>query len=278
MIDQITRSGIRGYLEASISISIEKYRPERRWGTYSPRLNFTRVSTKPIVRPFYSLTFPKELTRISKLERLLSEALDASFDGVARLIARKHHPEAQADHEVWGYVGSAALKEIENQVTKYANADLARDALKPSLEEMIQRVLSVRDKGTMQWLSTRSDLYIRTQDETEYYFYVGSPTPGKNQCLSMIRRILRIHLLRGLPRPQVHAYFAMAYNPYGPTRADYRWSVAQMYFPLEEATLIGREFWNIVGGETAYEELLDIYAEVGRDKRKYIIDSLGLGL
>ena len=70
----------------------------------------------------------------------------------------------------------------------------------------------------------------------------------------------------------------MAYNPYGPHRTDYRWSVAKMYLPFDEATLIGREFWTIVGGETTYEELLDIYAEVGRDKTKYILESLGLGI
>ena len=69
----------------------------------------------------------------------------------------------------------------------------------------------------------------------------------------------------------------MAYNPYGLTRADYRWSFARGYTPFDPAVVIGDEFWNIVGGPTAYEELLGIYQEVGHDKSKYMLDALAFG-
>jgi hypothetical protein len=39
------------------------------------------------------------------------------------------------------------------------------------------------------------------------------------------------------------------YNPYGVTKAVYRWSQALNYLPFEEAVVIGHEFWNIVGGQ-----------------------------
>jgi hypothetical protein len=32
-----------------------------------------------------------------------------------------------------------------------------------------------------------------------------------------------------------------------------------------------------VGGATAYEELLEIYLEVGREKSKYMLDTLAFG-
>ena len=69
----------------------------------------------------------------------------------------------------------------------------------------------------------------------------------------------------------------MAYNPYGPNRSDYKWSVARKYTPFDQAIIMGQEFWNIIGGETAYEELLDIYQEVGREKGKYMLDALAFG-
>ena len=46
---------------------------------------------------------------------------------------------------------------------------------------------------------------------------------------------------------------------------------------FDEAVVIGNEFWNIVGGATAYEELLEIYLEVGREKSKYMLDTLAFG-
>lgn len=75
----------------------------------------------------------------------------------------------------------------------------------------------------------------------------------------------------------VQSYFAMAYNPYGQMRADYRWSFARMYTPFDQAVVTGDEFWNIVGGPTVYEELLEIYQEVGHDKSKYMLDALAFG-
>ena len=76
--------------------------------------------------------------------------------------------------------------------------------------------------------------------------------------MEVIQRLLRYHLLCGQSRPAAQSYYAMAYNPYGANRSDYKWSVARKYTPFEQAVIMGHEFWNIIGGETAYEELLDI--------------------
>ena len=69
----------------------------------------------------------------------------------------------------------------------------------------------------------------------------------------------------------------MGYNPFGSTKAKYTWSFARNYFPIEEGCLIGNEFWTVVGGPSTFEELLSIYLEVGREKTKYMLDSLAFG-
>lgn len=53
--------------------------------------------------------------------------------------------------------------------------------------------------------------------------------------------------------------------------------MARNYTPFDQAVLIGHEFWDIIGGTTAYEELLDIYEEAGKEKSKYMIDALAFG-
>jgi hypothetical protein len=95
--------------------------------------------------------------------------------------------------------------------------------------------------------------------------------------LEVTQRLLRFHLLLGKKRPQLQAYYAMPYNPYGVTKADYKWSQALSYTPFHEAVVIGNEFWSIIGGPTTYEELLEIYLEVGREKSKYMLDVLAFG-
>ena len=47
--------------------------------------------------------------------------------------------------------------------------------------------------------------------------------------------------------------------------------------PFEDAVVIGSDFWNIVGGETAYQELLEIYLDVGNEKSNHMLDTLAFG-
>jgi hypothetical protein len=53
--------------------------------------------------------------------------------------------------------------------------------------------------------------------------------------------------------------------------------MARNYLPFDEAVVLGNEFWTIVGGPSTYTELLSIYQEVGREKTKYMLDSLAFG-
>ena len=43
-----------------------------------------------------------------------------------------------------------------------------------------------------------------------------------------------------------------------------------MFFDLDNEVLIGKEFWDFLGGENAYEEILKIFRLVGERKGKEI--------
>lgn len=279
-INEITRSKIKDYLEAFIDRVIEDNR--QRVGTKfeNPQTYLRLKSRKPSLKPFHAAVIPDEFLLISEFERSFSTILGTTFEECARLIAHDHHAEVIRSYEISGWISDHALQEVENQVLWFHRAKdrqtehQDRASYVPDLDEMIAAVLKARDSAGQSLRSTRTDLYIRTHDDIEYFLEIKSPQPNKDQCFRMLQRILHNHVIRGLPRPRVQSYFAMAYNPYGGTRADYRWSVAQLYLPFEQATLIGDEFWRVIGGETTYEEVLEIYAEVGHDKRKYMLDSL----
>ncbi len=40
---------------------------------------------------------------------------------------------------------------------------------------------------------------------------------------------------------------------------------------------MGADFWTLVGGEGTYEELPEIYQEVGKERGKAMIDALAFG-
>lgn len=275
-ISSSTRIIIKGYLEGFIQGLIDEYKGREILKPDNAEEYLSRFSSKGELKPFQAALIPPELIRINQFERGLSTRLGNSIEECARLIASEYHPEVRRGYDVKADVSIKAFAEAERQKENYESSAKTGQA-KPNLEEMIAAVLQARDSDNLQTKTVRTDLYILAKDGTEYFFEIKGPKPNKGQCLEVTQRLLRFHLLRGESRPQVKAYYAMPYNPYGRTKADYKWSYAKNYMPFEEAVVIGSEFWNIIGGETAYQELLEIYLEVGSEKSKHMFDTLAFG-
>lgn len=216
------------------------------------------------------------MLRINECERGFSRSLGTTYEECAKLIALEHHKEAHRSYEISGEVSIEAVNEIEHQIALFQHS-AENNVSKPGFEGMIQAVLEAQKTKHLVRRSVKADLYVLSHDGKKLFFEIKGSKPNKGQCLEVIQRLLRYHLLCGQSRPDAQSYYAMAYNPYGPNRSDYKWSVARKYTPFEQAVIMGHEFWNIIGGETAYEELLDIYQEVGREKHKHMLDALAFG-
>ncbi|MFB2939007.1 TdeIII family type II restriction endonuclease [Aerosakkonemataceae cyanobacterium BLCC-F154] len=270
------REMIKGYIEGFIQGILDEYKGRIIEKSTTAIEYLSRTSTKGELKPFQAALIPPELIRINQFERGLSTRLGNSLEECARLIALEYHQDARRGYDVTAKVSIAAFAEAERQKEYYESA-ANRGQAKPSFEQMITAVLNARRTDDLVSKTVRADIYILADNGTEYLFEIKAPKPNKGQCLEVIQRLLRFHLLRGANRPQVQAYYAMPYNPSGLTKADYKWSQARSYLPFNEAVIIGNEFWNIVGGATAYEELLEIYLEVGREKSKYMLDALAFG-
>lgn len=275
-IDDITRLKIKAYLEVFIENLVEKYKDRVIQSFQSPSFYLKQHSSKGQLKPFHAAIFPPELLRINAFERGFSTSLGSTFEECAKLIALNHHKDAQRSFDLSGEISESAINEIEYQVNYFERkSEEGND--RPSLSDMIVKILETKDSTNLSERTIRADLYVLTKDNIEYFFEMKSPKPNKGQCLEVLQRILRIHCLKNKDRSKVRAYFTMAYNPFGNSKEDYHWSFAENYLPFDEATLIGHEFWDFVGGPSTFKELLEIYQEVGKEKSKYIFDSLIFG-
>jgi type II restriction enzyme len=61
---------------------------------------------------------------------------------------------------------------------------------------------------------------------------------------------------------------AIPYNPYEPEPYE-RWTL-QGLFDLKSEVLVGKELWDLLGGEGAYEELLSVFEKTGIELREEI--------
>ena len=63
------------------------------------------------------------------------------------------------------------------------------------------------------------------------------------------------------PNANVQSYIAIPYNPYEPKPYE-RWTLKGM-LDLENELKVAKEFWDFLGGNGAYSELLDCFEKVG---------------
>jgi hypothetical protein len=271
MINKQTRTIIKGYLEGFIDGLVQQHKP-----TEKPPLlikdGYEEVTSSDDggYKPFHEAIVPEQVMRISAFERSFSTKLGSTFEECARLIAAQSYKIAKRGFVATGQMPAAAASRIEELVNQIASEH------KPNFLQMINVVLEVQDEH---WVERPvvADLYLESSEGKRFFFEIKSPKPNKGQCLEIAERLLRVHAITQAGRPSVNAYFAMAYNPYGTHREEYKHSFSLTYLDMKNEVLLGEEFWEIVGGKGTYEELLEIYREVGQEKTKAMMDALVFG-
>jgi predicted nucleotidyltransferase len=114
------------------------------------------------------------------------------------------------------------------------------------------------------------DLFVRIQSE-ENYFDITSAKPNMKEFVALKLKLLRWSALR-LSQNKKAKFFtrlAIPYNPYHPEPYE-RWTLKGLYDLEKGEILVGKEFWNFVASDNIYEELLDVFQEVGEELRDEI--------
>ena len=265
MIRAETRVKIKGFLEGFLEAQLQQHKKEL---TTEPEEVIKLADAKKgKLKPFHLAILPPEAIRIFAFERSFSTSLGTTFEGCAKLIALDNHKEAERSKELTGEISVKCLAEIE-RVRSIIDSGHSID-----FPKTIQAVITANKANADTPIRTITDLYLKTKSGKEFYFEIKSPKPNKGQAIEVTDRLLRTQALRRLGPPRVNTYFAMAYNPYG-SRENYKHSFAIKHLDMKNQILLQDEFWDIVGGKGTFDELLEIYREVGREKGRQVMDRL----
>jgi len=111
---------------------------------------------------------------------------------------------------------------------------------------------------------------VKIKDE-ENYFDITSAKPNMKEFVALKLKLLRWTALRLSQDKNVKVFtrLAIPYNPYHPEPYE-RWTLKGLYDLENGEILVGEEFWNFVGSDNIYEELLDIFQKVGEELRDEI--------
>ena len=271
MISDNTKQRIKGHLEGFIQGLIDTKLPSG----FNPReLRVSpSVSKGGRLKPFHESLLPEGLLAISEFERSFSTKLGTSFEECAKLIAQEIHISAERGYRLTGTISTMAVEFIESTFNSIGSQGLSDQ----TFLLLANHVASISSKGSLEEREIISDLYVERDNLPNLFVELKSPKPNKGQCLEAVRRQLLVHAITGCGTRKVRAFFASAYNPYGIDKSLYKHSFACRYMDMVDGVLMGKEFWDIIGGQGTYEEVLGIYQEVGREKGSNMLNQLALG-
>jgi hypothetical protein len=236
-------------VRALISDFMAKWIADSIPATELERIAAEGVSPSGLLTPFHDALVPG-ITLLG--ERSFSTRLGNLHEKIAAVIASQIHADVRQPHDLAGAIPVLSREFITQRISA-----LERREAEPDASYEREQIFS--HFGNQVNAATRIDLYIRTHGGEDHYFEIKSAKPNKGQCIEMKQRLLTALAIRR--QESTRTWWGVPYNPFG--RGEYRWVYPLAFFDFEDEVMLGLPFWDFVGGTGTYEELLDVYRQVG---------------
>lgn len=253
----------------SISEDIRRQIAERLTTKIREKLN--NYTPETVGMPFHVRLLGKDRLALYSFVQSVNTMLGQSiFEYIAELIGRSYFAEAKSQYkQLPSLMSRAAQQEIEKiiQQLKAGNAT-------PRKQDEINRIIRVA--GKKPWVTIRRptvDLFLLGHDGTEYYVELKTAKPNIDQIIELKRKLLQWVANRALDtnagRPKaIETFAALPYNPYEPEQYQ-RWTFQGM-LDVEHELKVAEEFWDFLGGKGTYDDLLQVFENVGIELRDEI--------
>jgi hypothetical protein len=192
----------------------------------------------------------------------LSTTLGMSiYEDVSVIIASDNAQEAYRNYGVGGIISSAQKVVIAKIVN-----ELREGKRKANIMQETKEILGASPEGgRFQKSGNIADFYMK-KNSKEYFFEIKTVKPNidvfeksKTKLLEWVAR----------KRSQVKVFLVFPYNPYHPQPYSRFTEVGMMDHPND--FLVGEEYWNFIGGENAFQQLLETFDEVGKEFKQRLI-------
>ncbi|MFA5512680.1 MAG: TdeIII family type II restriction endonuclease [Candidatus Kapaibacterium sp.] len=235
---------IKEVLKSSIRRKLQTYNPE------------------PAVMPFHARLLGKDrLALYAFIHSLNTNFGTTIFEPVALTLASTNFQEASSQ-QIAGEVISSESQLVIQRIMD----ELSVSSIDPNKENETEALRQVCQSGVMRKIkTTRVDLKLINHDNVIYLIDIKTAKPNAGGFKEFKRTLLEwtAIILAINPNAQVESMIAIPYNPYEPQPYK-RWTMRGM-LDLSRELKVGVEFWDFIGGEGAYVNLLNLFEKVGID-------------
>jgi len=235
----------------------------------SLRRKFQNYNPEPASMPFHTRLLGKDrLALYSFIHSLNTNFGTSIFEPVALALASSNFTTASSQQRAGNHIYSAAHDVIQNIMDNLTTASNT-----PNKFEEIKSIRDVCNQGEIRNVNlTKIDIKLVAHDGTIYLFDLKTAKPNAGGFKEFKRTLLEwvAAILADDPEAKIHSLIAIPYNPYEPQPYS-RWTMRGM-LDLDNELKVANEFWDFVGGEGAYEDLLNIFERIGIELRQEIDD------
>lgn len=230
------------------------------------RNKFQRYNPESSHMPFHYRLLGKDRMALFSFIQSLNTTFGISiFEPVAVALAQEHFRKVQAQYIVGNQLHDATqqtIQEIMNGLsvgTHVPNKMEELSMLRASLHGQVNQLKTVK-----------VDLFVETHEGEQFLFDLKTAKPNISNFKDFKRTLLEWAgiVLSSNKEAKVNTLIAIPYNPYEPQPYQ-RWTLKGMLDDKYEL-LVAEEFWNFLGGEGAYDDLLDCFEKAGIELRPEI--------
>ena len=216
-------------------------------------------SKKPEAKPFHTRLLGQDRLALYSFVQSLNTYFGTKiFEPVAEFLASDRFDVA-TQVSIGEEISANAQTEIQNIINNLAPKNTLSN--KQHEIEVLRRVC--RSGETKKVKLTAVDLLLRTDEET-YLIDIKTAKPNKGQVREFKRTLLEwaAIALRENPDANINTLIAIPYNPFEPKPYKH-WPVMSGMLDLDYELKVAEEFWDFLGGEGTYPDLLGCFERVG---------------
>lgn len=188
------------------------------------------------------------------------------YEPVAKVIAQDRFDRVELQVKAPTEMSVGVLNKIGDIVRRLRAADTDPVRIEHDRELRVAQLADVEKRSVS---LTKIDVLLQ-RDNRLYPVDIKTAKPNKSNFENYKQQLLEWMgaFIEQDPNLDVFPMIAIPYNPYAPKPYS-RWTLRGM-LDLEHELRVAAEFWDFLGGDGAYEKLLDCFERVGIELRDEI--------
>ncbi|MDR2714588.1 MAG: TdeIII family type II restriction endonuclease [Coriobacteriales bacterium] len=222
-----------------------------------------RIKSADTHRPFHTALLSDEALFWSRFERSFSTSFGQRvIEEISKIVVLANGARdsvRQKETEI------AIDASIDDAITEHESK--LRAGKRMNWEETLQSINAVQPIGVNAYQKVISDLWW-IKNGINHYVSIKTVKPNIDQTAVAKRDLLRLKL----NDPRCKVFFGLYYNPYGEEKTTYNHAPPMGVFDFrhDSVVLIGREYWDTLGGDGTYDVVLDIARSVGSETKEML--------